>query len=106
MVMENAFTIEEWEKKIAEQVRALRLRLNLPQAVVADQAGISLTALKNLESGTGASLKTLIKALRVYGREDWLSTLAPAVTISPLQMLQSKTPRMRASNFKKLHIKE
>lgn len=104
--MENAFTVEEWEQKIADQVRSLRLRLNLPQTVVADQAGISLTALKNLESGTGAALKTLIKVLRVYGREDWLNTLAPAVTISPLQMLQSKTPRMRASNIGKLHIKE
>ena len=104
--MENAFTLEEWEQKIAEQVRSLRLRLNLPQTVVADQAGISLTALKNLESGTGAALKTLIKVLRVYGREDWLNTLAPAVTISPLQMLQSKIPRMRATNFRKLHIKE
>ena len=104
--MKSAFTVEEWEQKIAEQVRSLRLRLNLPQTVVADQAGISLTALKNLESGTGAALKTLIKVLRVYGREDWLNTLAPAVTISPIQMLQSKTPRMRATNFRKLNIKE
>ena len=104
--MKNAFTVEEWEQKIAEQVRSLRLRLNLPQTVVADQAGISLTALKNLESGAGAALKTLIKVLRVYRREDWLNTLAPAVTISPLQMLQSRTPRMRASNSRKLHIKE
>ena len=99
--MVNAFTIEEWEQKIAEQLRSMRLRLNLTQTVVVEQAGISLTALKNLESGTGATLKTLIKVLRVYGREEWLNTLAPAVTISPIQMLQSKSPRMRATKCKK-----
>jgi transcriptional regulator with XRE-family HTH domain len=104
--MDDAFTIEEWERKIAEQVRSLRLRLNLPQAVVSDRAGISLTAIKNLESGNGAAIKTLIKVLRVYGREDWLNTLASPVTVSPLQMLHSKSPRMRAANFKKLKIKE
>jgi transcriptional regulator with XRE-family HTH domain len=92
----DTFTIEEWELKLGEQVREIRLRLNRQQSVVASQAGISVTALKNLESGKGANLKTLIKVLRTYHREEWLRTLAPPVTISPLQMLQSKVPRVRA----------
>jgi transcriptional regulator with XRE-family HTH domain len=89
-------TVEEWELKLGEQLREMRLRLNLQQSVVAAQAGISVSALKNLESGKGANLKTLIRALRAYRREDWLATLAPPVTISPLQMLNSKAPRVRA----------
>jgi hypothetical protein len=63
---------------------------------LAEQAGVGLTALKNLESGKGAALKTLIKILRALNRIDWLETLAPAVSISPLQMLKSKPVRQRA----------
>jgi transcriptional regulator with XRE-family HTH domain len=94
--MPDTLTVEEWEFKLGEELRALRLRLNRQQSVVAAQAGVSLTALKNLESGKGANLKTLIRVLRAYRREDWLATLAPPVTISPLQMLNSKAPRVRA----------
>jgi len=61
------------------------------------RAGIALTAVKNLESGKGATLKTLIKTLRALDRADWLASLAPAVSISPLQMLKSKPARQRAS---------
>jgi HipA N-terminal domain len=56
-----------------------------------------LTAIKNLESGKGASLKTLIKRLRALNRADWLSSIAPVVSISPLQMLVAKPRRPRAS---------
>ena len=90
-------TVDEWAAELGEQMRALRLRTNLDQISMAERAGISLTAIKNLESGKGATLKTLIKALRVLDRTDWLSTLAPPVSISPLQMLKAKPVRQRAS---------
>ena len=94
--MDTAKTVEEWGAELGEQMRALRLRANLDQVSLAERAGIGLTAIKNLESGKGATLKTLIKALRVLGRADWLATLAPAVSISPLQMLKAKPARRRA----------
>lgn len=78
-------------------MRALRLRANLDQISLAERAGIGLTAVKNLESGKGATIKTLIKALRALDRADWLLTLAPPVSISPLQMLKAKPARQRAS---------
>jgi transcriptional regulator with XRE-family HTH domain len=83
------------------QVRALRLRENLDQRALAERAGVGLSALKNLESGKGATLKTFIKTLRAIGRADWLETLAPVVSISPLQMLKSKPVRQRASPVRK-----
>lgn len=95
--MESSKTIEEWEADLGEQVRALRLRTNLDQITLAERAGIGLTAIKNLESGKGATLKTLIKTLRALGRADWLTSLAPPVSISPLQMLKAKPARQRAS---------
>lgn len=94
--MDTAKTVGEWGAELGEQVRALRLRANLDQVSLAQCAGIGLTAIKNLESGKGATLKTLIKALRVLGRVDWLETLAPAVSISPLQMLKARPARQRA----------
>lgn len=100
----DSYTTAEWEHKLADQLRSLRLRLNLQQSVVAEQADISLTALKNLESGHGATIKTLIKVLRVYHREDWLVSIAPQTTISPLQMLAKKEVRQRASGRKKTDV--
>jgi len=95
--MESTKSIEEWEFNLGEQMRALRLRANLDQITLAERAGIGLTALKNLESGKGATVKTLIKALRGLDRAAWLSSLAPPVSVSPLQMLKAKPARQRAS---------
>lgn len=95
--MEIAKSTPEWEAELGQQIRNLRLRANLDQQALAEQAGVGLSALKNLESGKGATLKTLIKILRALGRTGWLETLAPAVSISPLQMLKAKPARQRAS---------
>ncbi|MGH9347276.1 MAG: helix-turn-helix domain-containing protein [Vicinamibacterales bacterium] len=94
-------TSEEWEAELGRQIRALRLRQNLDQRHVAERAGIALNAVKNLESGNGATLSSLIQTLRVLGRIEWLATLAPAVSISPVQMLKAKAPRQRASRPRK-----
>ncbi len=85
------------EVELGRQVRALRLRRDLNQQQVAERAGIALNAVKNLESGKGATLRSLTQTLRVLGRIEWISTLAPAVSISPIQMLRTRAPRQRAS---------
>lgn len=88
---------KEWEAELGRQIRSLRLRQNLDQRQLAEQAGIALNAVKNLEGGKGATLRSLIQALRVLHRIDWIGALAPAVSISPVQMLKAKAPRQRAS---------
>ena len=80
------------------QVRALRLRQNLDQRQLAERAGIGLNAVKNLESGKGATVRSLVSVLRALNRVDWLRALAPAVSISPVQMLKARAPRRRASS--------
>ena len=87
----------EWEAQLGRQIRALRLRQNLHQEQLAQRAGIALNAVKNLESGKGATLRSLAQALRVLDRIDWLHALSPTVSISPVQMLKAKAPRQRAS---------
>jgi transcriptional regulator with XRE-family HTH domain len=95
--MNNVLTPRQWEDEFGQQIRTLRLRKNIVQQQLAEQAGIALNAVKNLETGKGATVSTLVKVLRVLNREDWLTTLAPEVSISPLQMLKRKPARQRAS---------
>jgi transcriptional regulator with XRE-family HTH domain len=94
-------TVGEWEADLGRQFRALRLNRNLDQITVAEGAGVGLSALKNIESGRGATLKTMIKVLRFLERADWLETLSPPVSISPLQMAKNKPQRIRASSPRK-----
>lgn len=98
--MTNSMTTEEWEATLGRQLRDLRLRQNVDQRQLAEQAGVALNVVKNLEAGKGATVKSLVKVLRALGRAEWLETLAPAVSISPLQLLKSKHPRQRASKGK------
>lgn len=85
------------EAELGRQIRQLRLRRNLHQDELADRAGIALNAVKHLEAGNGATVRTLVRVLRALDRQAWLRTLAPAVSISPVQMLKAKAPRQRAS---------
>jgi transcriptional regulator with XRE-family HTH domain len=98
--MMESMTTEEWEATLGRQLRDLRLRRNVDQRQLAEQAGVALNVVKNLEAGKGATVTSLVKVLRTLGRVEWLDSLAPAVSISPLQMLKSKPSRQRASRGK------
>lgn len=95
-------TPEEMEAELGEKLRRLRLNKNLDQQTLAERSGVSVRALRNLESGQGSSLKTLIRVLRSLGRESWLQTVAPMATINPLTLTRAAKPRQRASRLGKL----
>ena len=95
-------TLHELEVSLGQQFRALRLRSETDQKTLAGKAGVSLSALRNLETGRGVSLKTMLAVLRALGRTDFLNMLAPEPTISPMQMLKAtKAPRQRAYSPRK-----
>jgi transcriptional regulator with XRE-family HTH domain len=99
--MKARLTVVEWQVVLGRHLRDLRLRLNLDQRQLAGRAGVALNAVKRLEGGKGATVTSLVKVLRALGREAWLETLAPEVTVSPLQMLKARKPvRQRASPSK------
>jgi transcriptional regulator with XRE-family HTH domain len=89
-------TVEELEAEIGLQIKTLRLKQNIDQATLASRAGCSLSALKNLESGNGSTLRTVIPVVRALGREDWLRNVAPMATISPLSLPKAGHTRQRA----------
>jgi transcriptional regulator with XRE-family HTH domain len=90
-------TIEEWEALIGEHVRNARIASDLDQQRLSELANVSVGAVSNLERGRGSSLKTLVAVVRAVGRTDWLESLAPPITVSPIQMLRAKqrSPRTR-----------
>lgn len=100
--MDMFHTAEEWEQEIGQQLRRMRLLQDIDQRVLAERAGVSLNALKNLEGGKGATIRSFVRVLRALGRAEWLTSLSPEVSISPMQILESKkkSPRQRASRRK------
>ncbi|GAB7542774.1 helix-turn-helix domain-containing protein [Cupriavidus sp. 8B] len=90
-------TLEEREVELGEHLKTYRIHRNLDQATLSERAGISIRALRNLESGNGSTLRTLIQVLRALGRESWLDTIAPVPTINPLMLTRQAKPRQRAS---------
>jgi transcriptional regulator with XRE-family HTH domain len=87
--MDISLNTVELEVRLGDRLRELRILKNLDQRALAARAGVSLNAVRHLETGRGARVHPLVKVLRALGREDWLETLAPTVSISPLQMLRS-----------------
>ena len=95
--MPNHVPTDDREAELGRQLRSLRLRLDLDQRTLAERAGVALNVVKNLEAGKGSTLSSLIRVLRALGRVDWLDSLSPTVSISPMRMLKSKPARQRAS---------
>lgn len=93
----RSWTPEELEHEIGNSLRRLRVNRNLEQSVLAERAGVSTRALRNLELGNGSSLRTLVCVVRALGRQEWFNTIGPVATINPLMMTRGAEPRQRAS---------
>jgi len=93
---------EDWEQSIGDAIRSLRLGAGLNQAQLAERAGVSIGSVKGIEQGKGSTLRTIIRLVRALDREDWLDSLAPRVTVSPLDMLRSRQePRQRVRHTRR-----
>ena len=75
-----------------------RLELDLTQAELAEQAGVSKRTVERLEAGAPTHLSTLIQILRFLQLLDGLEALVPEVAPRPLELLKLKgKARQRAS---------
>ena len=92
MALRNA---GDWEKLIGGQVRAARIRKGLTQEELSARAGVSKSALCGLESGRGSTVKSLVSVLNALGETAWIESLAPEVTVSPVQLMALGKPRQR-----------
>ena len=63
-------TPKEMEADLGERLRTLRIHRNMEQTTVAERACISVRTLRNLETGNGSSLRTLVDTPCA----SWIST--------------------------------
>ena len=83
-----------FELSIGNSIKRLRLLKNIDRETLCKMAGVSMNAVRHLENGSGASIKTLVKVAQVLGKSDWLLGISPEISINPLH---GKRQRQRAS---------
>lgn len=82
---------EEWEERLGQAIRDLRLRQNVTQAELARRANLDRTTVARMEHGKGGGIKSLVQVARALGREEWLDAFVPpAPAISPMQLLRTQ----------------
>lgn len=86
-------------RELGARLASARLALNLTQAQLAAQAGVSKRTVERLESGAvAAQLSALLRVCRALGLLERLELLVPQPAPSPLAQLRLKgRTRKRAS---------
>jgi transcriptional regulator with XRE-family HTH domain len=64
---------------LGHSLREARLADNISQQVAADRSGISLKAVRNIESGRNASTLSLMALCKTLRLTDWIANIAPPV---------------------------
>jgi transcriptional regulator with XRE-family HTH domain len=95
-------TPEELQTLLGARLRKLRLSRNIDQRATADKAGISEKALRNLESGHGSTVETLLRTLKALDSLEGIEMLAPEPSIDPVAMLHVSKPLQRVRRPRKL----
>ena len=86
-------------REIGQRLKKQRLRRNLTQQNLADQAGVSRTTISDMEQGSPFQVLTLIQALRALRSLEAIEGFLPDPGISPLQLARMKgKERQRASS--------
>ena len=94
-------TPEEIQIVLGERLRRLRLNRNMDQLTTAEKAGISEKALRNLESGRGSTIETLVRVLKALDYLQGIDVLAPEISINPLDLLRKTKVSQRARRASK-----
>jgi transcriptional regulator with XRE-family HTH domain len=94
-------TPDELQANLGARLRRLRLSRNIDQRAAAGKAGISEKALRNLESGNGSTVETLLRTLKALGYTQGIEMLAPETTVDPLALLHRAKPPQRVRRSRK-----
>lgn len=86
---------DEILRTLGQRLRAQRLMQALPQRELAQMAGLSLGALRKLESSGQCSLETLVRAVQALGLVDELDNLFMPKRQSIAQMEQAEVASRR-----------
>ena|SRR5581483_4772848 len=87
---------------IGERLAEIRLRKNMSQRQLAEQAGLSVPTIQRLETGVAATqLSGFIRVCRVLGLIERLDLLLPEQTPSPIAMLKLQGRRRKRASTSK-----
>ena len=87
---------------MGECVRQLRLRRNITQGELAQDAGVGKSTIERFEKGHSIQLTSLIRIMRKLGKLEELLELIPDQADSPMELLMKKGSRKyRASKERK-----
>ncbi len=89
-------TPNELQHQLGERLKRLRLSRKLDQRTTAEKAGVSERALRNLETGRGSTVETLLRVLKALDSLHGIDLLAPEATVNPLDLLRQPRPPQRA----------
>jgi transcriptional regulator with XRE-family HTH domain len=98
----NLSTDEAILRELGQRLAAQRLRRNLTQMQLAEQAGISKSTLQRLESGEAATqLSGFVRVCRALGLLEQFEALLPEPAPSPMAQLKLQgRQRQRATGGK------
>lgn len=97
MRFQNSVTDEHVLSEIGARLRAVRLRRNLSQQTLADEAGVGRVTLQRMEEGGSSSTTSLVRVLRALDLLDGMEALLPGAEISPVELVRRRgRPRTRA----------
>ena len=86
-------------EELGSRLKRTRLQHNLTQRGLAEEAGVSLATIRNLEDGKPSQLVTLIRVMRVLGLLGGLERAVPEPPPSPIEELRLRgRERRRASS--------
>lgn len=98
--------------RIGDRLKQTRLRQNITQQKLAEEAGVSLSSIKKIEKGEVGSFDTLLRVLRTLGLLDVLQPLVNEQQPSPseyYEMVHSskiKTRKRAAGRLRKTEKEE
>jgi len=82
-------------QELGKRVKEYRLKKRFTQQELADQAGISVFSVAQIERGKAVSINILLPVLRVLRLLENLELLLPEIGLSPVELLKlkGKTPK-------------
>lgn len=97
------------QQKIGDRMKSLRLRQNITQEDLADDAQVSLSSIKKIEKGEIGSFESFIRVLRILGRLEIFNSLTEDEQMSPNEYYEfvnsaKKKMRKRATKVKSNNI--
>ena len=77
-------------EEVGKRLKDYRIRRKLTQQELADQAGISLFSVTQIERGKSVTLTVFLSVLRILKLLDNFELFIPEIGISPIELLKLK----------------